>query len=108
MVRAVVRKCGSTRPVRATVSGGTCSTVVCDSELGSVRQCAWQCVAVRLAVCGCPAVWQCAAVRQRVAVRQCATTRHCVAVRARLCAGVRVAVCGSARGSVRQLFGSFR
>jgi hypothetical protein len=47
------------------------SAAICDSTLGSVWQCAWQCCA---------------------AVRQCGSMRQCAAVRA--------AVCGSACGSV--------
>jgi hypothetical protein len=41
----------------------TVQVAVCGSASGSsVLQCALQCVAVRGAVCGCPAVRQCAAV----------------------------------------------
>jgi hypothetical protein len=92
------------------------SAAVC----GSVRQCARLCVAVRVAVCGsvclevraaacgCPAVH--AAVCGCLAVRQCTTVRAavCSSARSSVCATVvRVAVCGSACGSLR-LFASAR
>jgi hypothetical protein len=66
---------------------------VCGSALGSVRKCAWQCVPVRLAVFGSPAVQQCAAVCD--SVRQCATVCGSAAVggSAEVCGSV--AVCGS-------------
>jgi hypothetical protein len=58
----------------------TVRTAVCGSASGSsVRQCALQCVAVRGAVCGCPAVRECAA------VNQCAAVRHCKRQRVAAC-----------------------
>jgi hypothetical protein len=128
---AAVRQCGSARhcerqfvavcTVVCVVRGIVCRSALtslwqctrqcaavrqCGSFLqsGSVRQCEWQCVcgsthdnvrAVRTAVCGSAlgsSIWQCA--RQCAAVRQCGSVRHC--------ASVRVAVCGSARGSMRR------
>jgi hypothetical protein len=71
----------------------------------AVRAAVCGCLAVCVAVSGCPvvraAVCGCLAVRQFAAVcsaRQCSSVWQC----ARLCAAVHVAVCGSARGSVWQ------
>jgi hypothetical protein len=67
-----VRQCGSVRQ---------CERQYGRAHGGSVRQCAWLCIAVRAVVCGCPAERQCAVV--------------CGSAYAYLCATVRAAVCGS-------------
>jgi hypothetical protein len=118
VLRHYAALCGSVRQCRQ-YGSATVRAAVCGSASGSVQQCALQCVAVRAAVCGCPAVRQCVAVRQWAAVRQCAwqcvvvcssaascssasdgvwqCERWCAAVRAAvcsLCVAVRAAVCG--------------
>ena len=75
---------------------------------GSVQQCARQCAAVRLAVCGCAL----GSVQQSGSMAVCGSKAACgsaaVCGNAALYGSARAAVCGSARGGVRQLFGSFR
>ena len=69
---------------------------------GSVRQCARQCAAVRLAVCGCAL----GSVQQSGSMAVCGSKAACgsaaVCGNAALYGSARAAVCGSARGGVRE------
>jgi hypothetical protein len=87
-----VRDSAAVRVVQAAVCSSASSARGSVWQCTMVQQCSWWRMAMRTAVCGCPAVRQCAAV--------CGSVRQCVCSSTAVCSSAAV-MCGRVRGCVR-------